>query len=126
MHNTYLMLMKTKPILILDRLSSFHSVEYFFYNGTKSYSDFSLVKDSSNAVTLHYDGLIDYEVQKYELELWGQMQNSCWSGLQGGQKLVYTINVNNDSIIRRTSSSMQMSMYLNYLIITVIQIMVFI
>ena len=73
------------------------NVEYFFYNGTKSYGDFSLVKDSSSVATLHYDGRTDYEVEnQYELELWAQIQDAAGVA-KGWSKISVTINVTDDS-----------------------------
>ena len=81
----------------IGQISSSSNVEYFFYNGAKSYNSFSLVKETSNVTTLHYDDLTDYEKQsRYELELWGQVQDDAGVAT-GWSKISVTINVINDS-----------------------------
>ena len=81
----------------IGQIRSSSYVEYFFYNGTKSYNSFNLVEDLAGVATLHYDDLIDYEKQsRYEVELWGQVQDDAGVAT-GWSKISVTINVNDDS-----------------------------
>ena len=81
----------------IGKIRSFFGIEYFFFNGTESYNEFSLVQNGFGTATLHYDGLINYEKQsQYEVELWGQIQDVYGEGT-GWSKISVTINVINDS-----------------------------
>ena len=80
----------------IGQIRSSPNVEYILYNGTNAYNGFSLAQDFAGVVTLHYDGLTDYETQnQYEVGIWGQIQDDVGVAT-GWSEISVTINVIND------------------------------